>query len=124
MSNMAKINKEDFISSLKEMTVLEVRELVKAMEEEFGIDISAVAAAPVAAAATEEVSSTKTVVLKSAGPNKIAVIKLVKELTGLGLVESKGLVDAGGNVKENIPTEEANAIKKDLTEAGAEVELV
>lgn len=123
MSNMAKIKAEDFINSLKEMTVLEVNELVKAMKDEFGIDPSAVAAAPVAAAA-EEGSSTKTVVLKSAGPNKIAVIKLVKEITGLGLVESKGLADAGGNIKENLPKEEAEKIKADLTEAGAEVELV
>ncbi len=124
MSNMAKIKAEDFINSLKEMTVLEVNELVKAMKDEFGIDPSAVAAAPVAAAAEEEGSSTKTVVLKSAGPNKIAVIKLVKEITGLGLVESKGLADAGGNIKENLPKEEAEKIKADLTEAGAEVELV
>ncbi len=121
---MAKITKEDFISALKEMTILEVKELVDAMKEEFGVDPSAVAvaAAPVQGAA-EEGPSTKTVVLKSAGGNKIAVIKIIKEVTGLGLVEAKGLADNGGNIKENIPAEEADEIAKQLTEAGAEVEL-
>ncbi len=121
---MAKLTKEDFISALKEMTILEVKELVDAMKEEFGVDPSAVAvaAAPVAGA-QEEGPSTKTVVLKSAGGNKIAVIKIIKEITGLGLVEAKGLADNGGNIKENIPAEEADEIAKQLTEAGAEVEL-
>ncbi len=120
---MAKITKEDFIESLKEMTILEVKELVDAMKEEFGVDPSAVAvaAAPAQEAAVEDTN--KTVVLKSAGGNKIAVIKLLKEITGLGLVDAKGLADNGGNVKENIPTEEANQIKAQLEEAGAEVEL-
>ena len=106
------------------MTILEVKELVDAMKEEFGVDPSAVAvaAAPVQGAA-EEGPSTKTVVLKSAGGNKIAVIKIIKEVTGLGLVEAKGLADNGGNIKENIPAEEADEIAKQLTEAGAEVEL-
>ena len=119
---MAKITKEDFIASLKEMTILEVKELVDAMKEEFGVDPSAVAvaAAPVAA---EVEDKNKTVVLKSAGGNKIAVIKLLKEITGLGLVEAKALADNGGNVKENVPTEEANQIKAQLEEAGAEIEL-
>ena len=121
---MAKLNKEDFISALKEMTILEVKELVDAMKEEFGVDPMAVAvAAAPAAAAEDEGSKTKTVVLKSAGGNKIAVIKLLKEITGLGLVEAKGLADNGGNVKENIPAAEAEEIKNQLTEAGAEVEL-
>ena len=121
---MAKIKKEDFINSLKEMTILEVKELVDAMKEEFGVDPSAVAAAPAAAgAAVEEGPSTKTVVLKNAGGNKIAVIKIIKEVTGLGLVEAKGIADKGGNIKENIPAEEAEALKKQLEEAGAEVEL-
>lgn len=124
MNNMAKLTKEEFIKSLNEMTILEVKELVDAMKEEYGIDPSAVAAAPAAAAAVEEGPSTKTVVLKSAGANKIAVIKIVKEITGLGLVESKGIADAGGNIKENIPAAEAEELKKQLTEAGAEVELV
>ena len=122
---MAKLNKEDFISALKEMTILEVKELVDAMKEEFGVDPMAVAvAAAPAASAADEGPSTKTVVLKSAGGNKIAVIKIIKEITGLGLVEAKGVADNGGNIKENIPSEEAEAIKNQLTEAGAEVELV
>ncbi len=122
---MAKLNKEDFISALKEMTILEVKELVDAMKEEFGVDPMAVAvAAAPAAGAVDEGPSTKTVVLKSAGGNKIAVIKIIKEITGLGLVEAKAVADNGGNIKENIPAEEAEAIKTQLTEAGAEVELV
>ncbi len=122
---MAKLTKEDFISALKEMTILEVKELVDAMKEEFGVDPSAVAvAAAPAAGAAEEGPSTKTVVLKNAGGNKIAVIKIIKEITGLGLVEAKGIADNGGNLKENIPAEEADALKAQLEEAGAEVELV
>ena len=121
---MAKLKKEDFISALKEMTILEVKELVDAMKEEFGVDPSAVAVAAAPAAAQEDAgSSTKTVVLKSAGGNKIAVIKLLKEITGLGLVEAKALADNGGNVKENVASDEAEEIKNKLTEAGAEVEL-
>lgn len=120
---MAKITKENFIESLKEMTILEVKELVDAMKEEFGVDPSAIAVAAAPAAAAQEEDTNKTVVLKSAGGNKIAVIKLLKEITGLGLVEAKGLADNGGNVKENVPTEEANQIKAQLEEAGAEVEL-
>ena len=122
---MAKLTKEDFISALKEMTILEVKELVDAMKEEFGVDPSAVAvAAPAAAGAAEDAgSATKTVVLKSAGGNKIAVIKIIKEITGLGLVEAKGLADNGGNIKENVPADEAKQIADQLTEAGAEVEL-
>ncbi len=121
---MAKLTKEDFISALKEMTILEVKELVDAMKEEFGVDPSAVAvAAAPGASAVEEGPSTKTVVLKSAGGNKIAVIKIIKEVTGLGLVEAKAIADNGGNLKENIPSEEAEALKAQLEEAGAEVEL-
>ena len=122
---MAKLTKEDFISALKEMTILEVKELVDAMKEEFGVDPSAVAVAAAPAGAAEEAgSANKTVVLKNAGGNKIAVIKIVKEVTGLGLVEAKGIADNGGNLKENIPAEEAEALKAQLEEAGAEVELV
>ena len=122
---MAKLTKDEFISSLKEMTILEVKELVDAMKEEFGVDpmAVAVAAAPAAGASEDTGSATKTVVLKSAGGNKIAVIKLLKEITGLGLVEAKALADNGGNVKENIPTDEAQGYADQLTEAGAEVEL-
>ncbi len=121
---MAKITKEDFINSLKEMTILEVKELVDAMKEEFGVDPSAVAVAAAPQASAEDAGpSTKTVVLKSAGGNKIAVIKIIKEVTGLGLVEAKAIADNGGNLKENIPSEEAEALKAQLEEAGAEVEL-
>lgn len=120
---MAKLTKEDFISSLKEMTILEVKELVDAMKEEFGVDPSAVAVAAPAAGAVEEGPSTKTVVLKSAGGNKIAVIKIIKEITGLGLVEAKAIADNGGNLKENIAAAEAEELKAKLEEAGAEVEL-
>lgn len=121
---MAKLNKEDFISALKEMTILEVKELVDAMKEKFGVDPSAVAVAAAPAAGAEaEGSSSKTVVLKDAGASKIAVIKIVREITGLGLVEAKALADNGGNVKENVAAEEAEQIKAQLEEAGATVEL-
>ena len=123
---MAKLTKEDFISALKEMTILEVKELVDAMKEEFGVDPSAVAvaAAPAAGEAAAEDNAAKTVVLKNAGGTKMQVIKLLKEITGLGLVEAKGLADNGGNVKENVPAKEAEEIKAQLEAAGAEVELV
>ena len=122
---MAKLTREDFISALKEMTILEVKELVDAMKEEFGVDPSAVAvaAAPAAGAAQED-NAAKTVVLKDAGATKMQVIKLLKEITGLGLVEAKGLADNGGNVKENVPAKEAEEIKAQLEEAGATIELV
>ena len=120
---MAKITKEDFISSLKEMTVLEVKELVDAMKEELGVDPSAVAVAAAPVAAVEEGPSTKTVVLKNAGAAKIGVIKVIREITGLGLVEAKAIADNGGNIKENVSADEANEIKAKLEEAGATVEL-
>ena len=121
---MAKLTTKDIIESLKEMTILEVKELVDAMKEEFGVDPSAVAvAAAHAAAAEDEGSSTKTVVLKDCGASKIQVIKVLREITGLGLVEAKGLADNGGNVKENVPAAEADEIKAKLEEAGATVEL-
>ena len=126
---MAKFTKDEFIKGISEMTILELKELVDAMKDELGIDATAVAVAAPAAGAQEDAgSSTKTVVLKSAGGNKIAVIKILKEITGLGLVEAKALADNGGNVKENVKenvaADEAEAIKTQLTEAGAEVELV
>ena len=122
---MAKFTKEEFINGLKEMTILEVKELVDAMKEEFGVDPSAVAvAAAPAAGAQEEANATKTVVLKDAGAAKIQVIKVLREITGLGLVEAKGLADKGGNIKENVSADEANEIKAKLEEAGATIELV
>ncbi len=122
---MAKITKDEFISSLKEMTLLEIKELVDAMKEEFGVDPSAVAvAAPVAGAAVEEGPSTVSISIADAGAAKVAVIKVVREITGLGLKESKDLVDnAGTPIKENITVEEANEIKAKLEEAGATVEI-
>lgn len=121
---MAKLTRDEFISSLKEMTILEVKELVDAMKEEFGVDPSAVAvaAAPAEAAASNE-PSTVNVVLKEAGANKIQVIKLVRDITGLGLKEAKDVADNGGNVKENISTDEANELKAKFEEVGATVEL-
>ena len=121
---MAKLTREDFISSLKEMTLLEIKELVDAMKEEFGVDPSAVAvAAPVAGAAVDAAPSTVTVSIADAGAGKVGVIKVVKEITGLGLKEAKDIVDANGVVKENIPVAEAEEIKAKLEEAGATVEV-
>ena len=123
---MAKLTKEVFIESLKEMTILEIKELVDAMKEEFGIDPTAVAAAPTAGAgAAAQAEQTEfDVVLTSAGAAKLGVIKVVKELTGLGLKEAKDLVDnAPKAVKENCPKAEAEEIANKLKEAGAVVEL-
>ena len=121
---MAKLTKEDFISSLKEMNLLEIKELVDAMKEEFGVDPSAVAvAAPAAGDAQDAAPSTVTVSIASAGSAKVAVIKVVREITGLGLKESKDIVDNNGVVKENISKDEANEIKAKLEEAGATVEF-
>ncbi|MCR5705876.1 MAG: 50S ribosomal protein L7/L12 [Acholeplasmatales bacterium] len=123
---MAKLNKDEFINSLNEMTILEIKELVDAMKEAYGIDPTAVAAAPAAgaagAAAAEQTEFD--VVLKSAGDKKIAVIKVVKDLTGLGLKEAKDLVDGAPKaVKEKVSKAEADDIKAKLEEAGAEVEV-
>ena len=122
---MAKLTKEDFISSLKEMNLLEIKELVDAMKEEFGVDPSAVAvAAPVAGGtAADAAPSTVTVSIADAGAGKVGVIKVVREITGLGLKESKDIVDQNGVVKENVSVDEANEIKAKLEEAGATVEV-
>ena len=121
---MAKLTRDEFISALKEMTILEVKELVDAMKEEFGVDPSAVAvAAAPAAAAVEEGPSKVNVVLTSAGANKLPVIKIIKEVTGLGLKEAKAIADNGGAVKEGIAKDEADQLKAQLEEAGATVEL-
>ena len=123
---MAKLKKEDVISGLKEMSMVEVMDLVKAIEEEFGVT----AAAPVAvagagaAAAEEEGPKAYNVVLAEIGPNKIAVIKVVRELTGLGLKEAKDLVDGAPKpIKEKVSKAEAEELKAKLEEAGATVEL-
>lgn len=121
---MAKLTKGNFIASLKEMNLLEIKELIDGMKEEFGVDPSAVAvAAPVAAGEEKEESSTVSVVITNGGAAKVAVIKVVKEITGLGLKESKDIVDNGGAVKENISKAEAEEIKAKLVAAGAEVEV-
>lgn len=117
-------NKEQFIADLEAMTVLELKELVSALEEHFGV--TAAAPVAVAAAGPVEAAEEKTefdVILKSAGANKIAVIKEVRAITGLGLKEAKDLVDNGGKIKEAAPKEEAESIKEKLTAAGAEVEV-
>lgn len=115
-----------FVEEIKSMTVLELNELVKAIEEEFGVSAAApvmVAGAGAAAPAAEEKTEFD-VILKSAGANKINVIKVVKEITGLGLKEAKALVDeAPKTVKEGASKDDAESIKTKLTEAGAEVEL-
>ena len=121
---MAKLTREEFISALKEMNLLEIKDLVDAMKEEFGVDPSSVAvAAPVAAEAVDEGPKMVTVNLVNAGAAKVNVIKVIKEITGLGLKESKDIADNGGAVKENISVDEANEIKSKLEEAGAEVEV-
>lgn len=119
---------KSFVEEIKKLSVMEVSELVKMLEEEFGVS----AAAPVAmmgavagaAAPAAEEKSEFNVVLKEAGANKIAVIKVVKEITGLGLGEAKALVDgAPKELKQNVPAEEAKEIEAKLKEAGATVEL-
>ena len=121
---MAKLSAKEIIDSLKEMTLLEIKEVVDLMKDEFGVDPSAVAvAAPAAAEATNEGPSTVNVTLASAGANKIAVIKLIKEITGLGLGESKAIADNGGIIKENVATAEAEEMKAKFEEAGATIEL-
>jgi large subunit ribosomal protein L7/L12 len=123
------MTKEEIMQAIESMTVLELSELVKAMEEKFGVSAAApvavAAAAPAAAggAAAEEQTEFD-VILKSAGDKKIGVIKVVREVTGLGLKEAKALVDeAPKPVKEKIPKAEAEELKAKLEEAGAQVEL-
>ena len=121
---MAKIDTQKFIEDLKEMSVLELNDLVKAIEEAFGVTAAAVVAAGPAAEAKEEAPSTVSVILKSAGANKVAVIKTVKDLLGLSLMDAKKLVEtADAKIKENISVEDAEALKAKLVEAGAEVEV-
>ena len=120
---MAKLSTKEIIDSISEMTILEVKDLVDAMKEAFGVDPSAVAVAAAPAAAVEEGPSSVNVVLASAGANKLAVIKIIKEITGLGLGESKTIADNGGVVKENVSTDEAKEMKAKFEEAGATVEF-
>ena len=124
---MAKLTTAEFIEAIKELSVLELNELVKACEEEFGVSAAAgvvVAAGAAAGGAAEEEKTEFDVVLKAAGANKIAVIKVVRALTGLGLKEAKELVDgAPKNLKEGVSKDEAEKIAAELKEAGAEVEV-
>ena len=123
-------NVEAILESIEKLTLIEASDLVKAMEEKFGVSAAApvaVAAAPAAAggeAAADAGSSEVTVVLASAGANKIPVLKIVREITGLGLKEAKDLVDGAPKpIKENVKKEDAEAMKKQLEEAGATVEF-
>ena len=120
------MSKEEMIEEIKKMTVVELSELVKAIEEEFGVSAVA-AAAPVAGAAAGEAAAEKSsfnVVLTEAGDQKIKVIKVVRDATGLGLKEAKELVDgAPKTVKENVSKEEAEDLKAKFTEVGAVIEL-
>ena len=123
---MAKLTKAAFIEALKEMTLLEIKDLVDGLKEEFGIDPTAVAAAPAAgtAVAAEEEKTEFNVVLKTFGANKIAVIKVVREATGLGLADAKTLTETPDAViKEKIKKEDAEALKQALQDAGATVEI-
>lgn len=121
MADLAK-----FLEEIKGMTVLELSELVKALESEFGVSAAApvaVAAAAAPAAAVVEEKTEFTVIIKSAGASKLNVIKAVRELTGLGLAEAKTLVESNGTVKENTSKSDADKIVAKLKEAGAEVEV-
>ena len=125
---MASEKVSKFIEDVKALSVMELAELVKALETEFGFSASAMAAAPTAGAAAVEAQVEEqtefTVILKAAGASKIAVIKAVRELTGLGLKDAKDLVDSAPKaVKENVSKEDADSVAKKLTEAGAEVEV-
>lgn len=119
------MNKEQIIEAIKEMNVLELNDLVKAIEEEFGVTAAApVAAAAGAAVAEAEEQSEFDVILNNAGGSKINVIKAVREITGLGLKEAKAVVDgAPAPIKEKIGKEEAEQVKAKLEEAGASVEV-
>ena len=119
---------QEIVEEIKTKTAVELNELVKALEEEFGVSAAAaVVAGPAVAGEAAPAAEEKTefnVVLKEVGANKIAVIKAVREATGLGLMEAKNLVEsAPATIKENVPTEEAEALKKALEAAGAVVEL-
>ena len=122
------VTKEEVVEFIANMTVLELSEFIKELEEKFGVSAAApavaVAAAPAAAAPAEEEKTEFDVILKSAGANKIGVIKVVRALTGLGLKEAKDKVDgAPSTLKEAVSKEEAEEAKKQLVEAGAEVEV-
>lgn len=127
---MAKLDMDQIMSAIEEMTVLELSELVKRLEEKFGVSaaapmaVAAPGAAPAAAAVEEEEKTEFNVVLKEIGPEKIKVIKEVRALTGLGLKEAKEVVDkAPGTIKEGASKEEAEKMKAKLSEVGATIEI-
>lgn len=123
---MAKLTTQEFIDAIKELSVLELNDLVKACEEEFGVSAAAgvVMAGPAAAAPAEEEKSEFDVELTEIGPNKVKVIKVVREATSLGLKDAKDLVDAAPKmVKTGLSKEDAEALKKSLEEVGAKVTL-
>ena len=125
---MAKLTNEDILNAIADMSVMNVVELVSAMEEKFGVSAAAVAAAPVAlaaeASAAAEEKTEFNVVLTSFGDKKVAVIKAVRTITGLGLKEAKDLVEsAPAPIKEGVPKSEADDLQKQLEEAGASIEL-
>ena len=121
---MAKLTQEDILAYLEEATILELNDLVKAIEDKFGVVAAAAVAAPAAEETEDEGPSEVTVTLTSVGGTKVAVIKAVREITGLGLVDAKKLVDgAPAAIKENISPEEADQIKEKLMAAGATVEI-
>ncbi|MDE5757939.1 MAG: 50S ribosomal protein L7/L12 [Allobaculum sp.] len=121
---MAKITQEDILAYLEEATILELNDLVKAIEDKFGVVAAAAVAGPAAAEAVDEGPSEVTVTLTDIGGTKVAVIKAVREITGLGLVDAKKLVDSTpATIKENIAPEEAESIKEKLMAAGATVTI-
>ena len=122
MADLCK-NASSIMDLVKELSIVELNDLVKAMEEEFGVSAAAPVMVAGGAEGGAEESSTKTVELTSAGGSKIAVIKVIREITGLGLKEAKGLADNGGTIKENCEAAEADEIKAKLEGAGASVEL-
>jgi len=121
------LSKDEILEAIGKMSVLELADLIEAFKGKFNVSVVAVAAAPAAgggaAAPAAEEQSDFTIVLKAGGEKKIQVIKVVRELTSLGLKEAKDLVDNGGTIKEGVPKAEANEMKKKLEDQGATVEL-
>ena len=119
------LSNEQIVDAIAAKSLMEVMELVKAIEEKFGVSAAApvMAAGPAAAAAAVEEQTEFNVILKSAGDKKVEVIKAVRAITGLGLKEAKDLTEAGGTVKEGVSKEDAEKMKKDLEAAGATVEI-
>ena len=118
------ISQADILEAVSNMTIMEVVDLISAMEEKFGVSAAVAAAAPAAAAAVVEEQTEFDVILTSFGENKVAVIKTVRSITGLGLKEAKDAVEGVPTVlKEGVPKAEAEDVKKQLTEAGATVEI-